>query len=520
MELVTLFAVLLAIVTASLLVHRRHSSKYSGLPLPPSPSASIPWIRHAFQIPTERPWLTYKSWSDIYGDILSFEAFGKRYVILGSLKATMDLLERRSSNYSDRPEVPMLNDLSGWDFQFGFQKYGTRWRTERRLFHQFMNVNQVAQYRPKQLQHARALANHLLEHPDQWQGHCRLMLGVTIMDALYGIQVTERDDKYIRKAEVAFEAFNESAQPTAYLVNTFPWLKYVPSWFPGAHFKRQAAAWKKVVDEFVNWPFQHVKEATRNGSSRPCVALSLLDKVADQPEVDIQTQETTIKNCCMIESQSSSCFHKTVSALSTFFLAMAMHPEIVRIAWKELDSVLDGQRLPAFNDQERLPYITAICKEVMRWQTPSPLAAVHSSIADDVYEGYFLPKGTMFFGNAWAILHDPEVYPEPHEFKPERFLKDGKLDPTIQDPNVAAFGFGRRICPGRWFSGQALFITVATVLAVFDIKAPVDEAGHPKKLKASMTTGVISYPEPFECDVVPRSESAKKLIREGINDTD
>ena len=43
-----------------------------------------------------------------------------------------------------------------------------------------------------------------------------------------------------------------------------------------------------------------------------------------------------------------------------------------------------------------------------------------------------------------AILHNPEQYPEPEEFKPERFLKDGVLDPTVQDPNSAAFGYGRR----------------------------------------------------------------------------
>ena len=46
-----------------------------------------------------------------------------------------------------------------------------------------------------------------------------------------------------------------------------------------------------------------------------------------------------------------------------------------------------------------------------------------------------------------AILHNPEQYPEPQEFKPERFLKDGALDPSVQDPDSAAFGFGRRYVP-------------------------------------------------------------------------
>jgi cytochrome P450 len=41
-------------------------------------------------------------------------------------------------------------------------------------------------------------------------------------------------------------------------------------------------------------------------------------------------------------------------------------------------------------------------------------------------------------------MHDPEVYKDPMEFRPERFMKEGKLDPSVLDPEAAAFGFGRR----------------------------------------------------------------------------
>ena len=110
-----------------------------------------------------------------------------------------------------------------------------------------------------------------------------------------------------------------------------------------------------------------------------------------------------------------------------------------------------------------------------------------------------------------AILHDPEQYPEPHEFKPERFLKDGVLDPTVQDPDSAAFGFGRRyvqkmlcentlteinthrICPGRHLSNNSLYAVVSSVLAVFDIKPPLDEDGKPSKLNTDVTSGLLSY---------------------------
>ena len=64
---------------------------------------------------------------------------------------------------------------------------------------------------------------------------------------------------------------------------------------------------------------------------------------------------------------------KTSSAIKSFFLAATLHPEIVRSAQHELDEVLGGERLPYFSDKPRLPYISAIVKEVLRWRPPTPL---------------------------------------------------------------------------------------------------------------------------------------------------
>ena len=76
----------------------------------------------------------------------------------------------------------------------------------------------------------------------------------------YGITVQDSDDPYISMAEVAFTGASEAAAPGAFLVDSLPILKYVPSWFPGAGFQKQAARVREATDIMVEKPFRHVQE--------------------------------------------------------------------------------------------------------------------------------------------------------------------------------------------------------------------------------------------------------------------
>jgi cytochrome P450 len=89
-----------------------------------------------------------------------------------------------------------------------------------------------------------------------------------------------------------------------------------------------------------------------------------------------------------------------------------------------------------------------------------------------------------------AILHDSSLYPEPDVFKPERFLNpDGtsREDPAL----VSAFGYGRRICPGRHFADATLFITVASLFSVFNIQKGQGAEGEP--FTCSYTGSIVRY---------------------------
>jgi len=190
---------------------------------------------------------------------------------------------------------------------------------------------------------------------------------------------------------------------------------------------------------------------------------------------------------------------------------MSIYPEAQRRAQEELDRVIGPTRLPNFGDRLHLPYIEAIMREVYRWNPVAPLALPHRLTEEDVYEGYRLPAGSLVFANTWAILHDPEIYPDPMEFQPERYL--GPQAPgTNPDPRAFAFGYGRRVCPGERLADDSLFAAIAMTLHLFSIGPPRDADGHVKPPNLAYTPGTISHPMEVECSVEARSAAAERLL--------
>ena len=82
---------------------------------------------------------------------------------------------------------------------------------------------------------------------------------------------------------------------------------------------------------------------------------------------------------------------------------MSLHQDIQRKVQAELDSVVGPDRLPTHEDRRALPYVNAIVKESLRWQNVLPLGVHHLTTADMVYDGYFIPEGTMLFPNTWCV---------------------------------------------------------------------------------------------------------------------
>jgi len=333
------------------------------------------------------------------------------------------------------------------------------------------------------------------------------------MNIAYGHEIAPENDQYIALAEAGGALFNRAIRPGEFLVDTFPFLKYVPEWCPGAAFQKVAKVARQNVFRAAEVPFCDVKDRMAAGTAKPSFvanSLTALGTVEDSSEVN-EDMEAIKRVAAGIFGAGTN---TTTSTVTAFLLAMSLYPDVQRKAQAEIDSVIGHERLPNFSDRPHLPYVNCIIKEVMRWFLVAPTALTHVTTEDDIYKGYRIPSGSLVLPNVWRIMNDPQMYPEPRRFWPERFLPDEKgnipRDPTLS----GVYGFGRRVCAGRNLADASIWITVVSILFLFEIVEIPDEHGHKmdKILASDPLPGFISEPRPFKCSFNPRFQEAEHLI--------
>ncbi|KAJ3526568.1 hypothetical protein NMY22_g10111 [Coprinellus aureogranulatus] len=481
------------------------------LSLPPGPRG-LPIVGNILQIPQDQPWVGYDELCRKYGDMVHLNALGMQILVVGTLRRALDLLDKRAANYSDRPSLAVLEITKNSEWNFSLMPYGSRWRLLRRTFHSFLSPSLIAQYHPIMHEEIHRFLGKLRDKPQDFMDHIRLVFGTIIMRTAYGFDDIGRNEALIKNAEHVVEEVGESIKPTKFLVNIFPALRYVPSWFLGAGWKRHLN-WVAELSEQMRWqPFDDAKANTNR--NYPSISASLIDSLPDEGGSILKRREAEAIARDVTAMAYIAGADTTVSSATALFLALANHPEVQRKAHSEIEAVVGTDRLPGIADRPALPYVHAIVKEIGRWFTVLPMGGPHSSVEDDEYEGYFIPKGTVVMPNIWAIMHDPDTFDDPFEFKPDRYMKDGQIDPSVPDAEIAAFGFGRRICPGRHFSHDTFFLLTAALLSTFTIDPPEDEAGNPVPLELKVSSHTVwcvalksasEHPLSWLMDTIPSS---------------
>lgn len=464
------------------------------------------------------PGKAFRQWSKQYeSNLISLQIPGASLLMLNSIKDVQELLVKRSAIYSDRPRAVMLNEMMGGDWLLPFMQYNDRFRTTRKLFHQLVTTTEIT--RPNEIRAVRRLLQRLLTASDDHDKQVRLMTGDFILSSAYGITPKSVDEPYIVRSNKLVILVSETNQRDSYIVDVFPFLRWIPSWLPGAGFKRTAIKSRRDFEDSRMLPFQYVQEQMAKGISKPSLASQFLESVDQNTTPDYERKVSEVRSA--LGNVYLGAADTTNAVVWSFVLTMALHPEVQQKAQAALDAELCG-RLPTFSDLGTIPYVDAVVNEVFRWNPVTPLGVPHVARQDDYYQGRLISKGTMVFGNIWALLRDEAVYgADTDKFIPERFLtKEGQINTSI-DMDLA-FGWGRRVCPGKDLAREVLWLTAVSILSTFDICNAVDANGQPvsaHNIDDKYTQRPVSMPPTFKCTFKPRSAAAIALIQEDIDES-
>ncbi|XP_078579510.1 cytochrome P450 2U1-like [Branchiostoma floridae x Branchiostoma japonicum] len=178
-------------------------------------------------------------------------------------------------------------------------------------------------------------------------------------------------------------------------------------------------------------------------------------------------------------------------------LYMMLNPNIQEKVHQEIDSVL-GQSAPSYAQRNLLPYTTATVAEVQRIKAIVPLVGRAAS-RDSTLNGYSIPQEGRLLINLWSVHMDPQLFPEPNTFQPERFLdQDGNF---VKHEALIPFSMGHRICLGEQLAKMELFMLFVSLMQRFTFNLP---EGAPVPSMLGKLGSVVNVPFPFELCAVAR----------------
>ncbi|KAA8540957.1 hypothetical protein F0562_024905 [Nyssa sinensis] len=263
------------------------------------------------------------------------------------------------------------------------------------------------------------------------------------------------------------------------ILEHIPWLSWL-FWLKqddlDKHLARRDRLAKAIIDE-------HALAGKKSGVAKQHfvdVLLSLQEKY--------ELSEDTIRGLLldMISAGSDT----SAIAVEWAMAELIKNPNVQYKAHEELERVIGSDRVMIESDLSNLPYLQCVAKEALRLHPPTPLMLPHKANADVKIGGYNIPKGSSVHVNVWAIGRDPAIWPDPLEFRPERFIEED-VDMKGHDFRLLPFGAGRRACPGAQLGINLVTSMLGHLLHHFKWTLPQGE--KPEAIDMLEKPGLVAY---------------------------
>ncbi|KAM7278833.1 hypothetical protein ACFE04_005967 [Oxalis oulophora] len=447
-------------------------SLWTARPMPPGPKG-MPIVGALPLLAKGMPHVILANLAKEYGPVMHLKLGTSDMVVASNPDAARAFLKTLDLNFSNRPSNAGAIHIAYNREDMVFADYGPRWKLLRKLSNLHMlggkALDDWSHVRVSEMNHAiesMCLASEKGE-PVLIPDTLNFLIANMIGQVMLGRRTFERRG-------VESNQFKEMVVELMTTAGYFNIGDFIPSinWMDVQGIVRGMKKLHKKFDALLTKMLDQHDKVADDRKGKP----DFLDHIlANREKIDGESLTNTNVKALLLNLFSAG--SDTSSSLIEWSLAeLLKNPTILRKAQEEMDKIIGKNRRLEESDIPNLPYLQAVCKEAMRKHPSTPLNLPRVAIEDCEVNGFYIPKNTRLLVNIWAIGRDPDVWEDPLEFKPERFLdpKFAKIDPRGNDMELIPFGAGRRICAGARMGVILVEYVLGSLVQAFDWRLPDD----------------------------------------------
>ncbi|KAJ9184725.1 hypothetical protein P3X46_004424 [Hevea brasiliensis] len=469
------YVILLLIWLVSMIVIRVILNKIRPTAhLPPSPPA-LPIIGHLHLL-APIPHQALHKLSTKYGPLIHIFLGSVPCVVASSPEMAKEFLKTHETSFCDRPKMFAVDYLTYGSADFSFAPYGPYWKFMKKIcVSELLGGRMLDQLLPVRHEEIRRFLHLMLKKANAGES---VDVGKQLIRATNNVISRMTMSQRCSDGEDEADEVRKLTQETAELTGKFNLSDFI--WFCknldlqgfNRRLKEVHDKFDKMMERIIGEHQEARKIKKETGGDSMKDLLEILLDISEDANSEMKLTRENIKAFILDIFAAGT----DTSAITTEWALAELinHPDIMKKAREEIDSVIGKSRLVGESDIPNLPYLQAIVKETLRLHPTGPLI-VRESTENCSINGYEIPARTRLFVNVWALGRDPSHWENPLEFWPERFMSEegngkSQLDVRGQHFHLLPFGSGRRGCPGTSLALQVVQTSLAAMIQCFEWK--------------------------------------------------